>query len=234
MTLTVAVIPARGGSKRLPGKNIKLLAGKPMIAWTIEAALQSNIFDKIIVSTDCTEIQKIAMKYGAEVPFLRGKKLSRDTSTTSDVVIDLVEWLEKENEVVETIAILQPTSPLRTAQHIIDAFSLKNEKAASAIVSVCKLEHSIEICNLLPSDHSMKGFIPPENYKRSQEHKTYYRINGGIYIIDRHLICDFNNLYTEKSFAYIMDAKDSVDIDEQIDFDFADYLLRIKSASQNV
>ena len=117
--MKIAIIPARGGSKRLPGKNIKLLGGKPLIAWTIEAAIKSNIFDHIFVSTDSEEIASVSRDYGAKVPFLRPAELASDTATTNDVVTHLVEWFEKEyNKEVTTVAILQPTSPLRNAQHI--------------------------------------------------------------------------------------------------------------------
>lgn len=226
MSIHVAVIPARGGSKRLPGKNIKLLAGKPMIAWTIEAAINSKQFNKIIVSTDCEEIKNISIAYGADVPYLRNSDLASDTATTSEVIEDIVQWLERKNNQISTVTILQPTSPLRNAAHIIDAFSYKQEKKANAVVSVCKLEHPIDICNVLPDDLSLDGFIAADKNIRSQDCGDYFRINGAIYIIDRKLLPDLYNMYRENSYAYIMDAKSSIDIDELIDFNFAEYILR--------
>lgn len=123
--MIIAIIPARGGSKRLPGKNIKDLAGKPMIAWTIEAAIQSDIFDHILVSTDDEEIAKISKAFGANVPFLRPAEISTDHATTNDVVTHMVDWIEnKYGQTVSIVTILQPTSPLRTAADIAQPLTL--------------------------------------------------------------------------------------------------------------
>jgi len=143
--MIIAIIPARGGSKRLPGKNIKLLADKPLIAWTIEAALESKVFDHVFVSTDCDEIAQVAKTFGAEVPFLRPAEIATDTATTNDVVTHLVEWFEKEyNRAVTTVAILQPTSPLRNAKNVQEAFALMGNEDTKAVVSVCELEYPIQ------------------------------------------------------------------------------------------
>lgn len=220
--MKIAIVPARGGSKRLPGKNIKLLGGKPLIAWTIEAAIKSNIFDHIFVSTDSEEIASVSRDYGAKVPFLRPAELSSDTSTTNDVVTHLISWFEKEySQEVSNIAILQPTSPLRNAQHIQEAFKVMEMKRAKAIVSVCELGHPIQFCNKLGLDGSMDGFIKKENNKRTQDLEPYYRLNGAIYIFDNTYVGRMNDLYSEGTFAYIMDSKSSIDIDTQDDFELA-------------
>ena len=224
--MNIAIIPARGGSKRLPGKNIKDLAGKPMIAWTIEAALDSRVFDHIFVSTDCEKIAKIAKKFGAEVPFLRPIELASDTATTNDVVTHLVEWFEKEhNREVTTVAILQPTSPLRNASHIGEAMSLMQEKSAKAIISVCELEHPIQFCNKLGLDGSMDSFVDPKNIRRTQDLEPYYRLNGAIYLFDREYVNRLNEIYSEGTYSYIMSSKSSIDVDNEDDFELAEYYL---------
>lgn len=224
--MKIAIIPARGGSKRLPGKNIKDLAGKPMIAWTIEAALVSQVFDYVFVSTDDEKIAEVAKNAGAQVPFLRPEKLASDEATTNDVVTHLVEWVESEyNQQVSTIAILQPTSPLRNAQHIKEAMRLMEEKSAKAVVSVCEVEYPIQFCNTLSKDGSMDGFIKPENLKRTQELEPYYRLNGAIYFFERSHVGKMTGLYSNGTYAYVMGARESVDVDTLQDFKLAEFLL---------
>lgn len=224
--MKIAIIPARGGSKRLPGKNIKLLGGKPLIAWTIEAAIKSNIFDHIFVSTDSEEIASVSRDYGAKVPFLRPAELASDTATTNDVVTHLVEWFEKEyNKEVTTVAILQPTSPLRNAQHIQEAFKVMEMKRAKAVVSVCELEHPIQFCNQLGVDGSMDGFIELGDMKRTQDLEPYYRLNGAIYFLSREYANRLSELYSEGTYSYIMGLKSSIDIDVDLDFKLAEFFI---------
>lgn len=226
--MKIAIIPARGGSKRLPGKNIKLLGDKPLIAWTIEAAIKSNVFDHVFVSTDSEEIASVSKDYGAKVPFLRPAELASDTATTNDVVTHLVEWFEKEhNRAVTTVAILQPTSPLRNAQHIQEAFEVMKDKHAKAVVSVCELEHPIQFCNQLGVDGSMDGFIKKENNKRTQDLEPYYRLNGAIYIFDREYVGRISELYSKGTYSYLMSSRSSVDIDTEVDFKWAEFLYDI-------
>lgn len=222
--MNIAIIPARGGSKRLPGKNIKLFSDKPMIAWTIEAALDSDIFDHVFVSTDCIEIASVAKKFGANVPFLRPQHLATDTATTNDVITHLVEWFEKKYGTdVTLIAILQPTSPLRNAQHIKEAINLMKSKSAKAIVSVCELEYPIQFCNKLDNNGSMDGFIKPNNIKRTQDLDLYYRLNGALYIFIREYVNRLNELYSEGTFSYVMSSISSIDIDTEDDFIKAEF-----------
>lgn len=221
--MKIAIIPARGGSKRLPGKNIKDLAGKPMIAWTIEAALDSQVFDHVFVSTDDEKIAEVGKQAGAKVPFLRPSELATDEATTNDVVTHLVEWFESEyNQQVSTIAILQPTSPLRNAQHIKEAMQLMEKKSAKAVVSVCEVEYPIQFCNTLSNDGSMDGFIKPENLKRTQELEPYYRLNGAIYLLERNYVGKLTDLYSKGTYAYVMGARESVDVDTLQDFKLAE------------
>lgn len=218
----LAIIPARGGSKRLPRKNILDLAGKPLIAWSIEAGLDSQYIDKVIVTSDDTEILNIAQQFGSDA-IKRPDALASDTATSFDAIKHTIENIDKYDYVV----LLQPTSPLRTAEHIDEAIELLERKKANAVVSVCEMEHSPLWSNTLPGDDSMKGFLKDKVLnKRSQDLEAYYRLNGAIYI------CNTNKLLEEESFflkenifAYKMDRESSVDIDEKIDFQFTEILI---------
>ena len=219
----LAIIPARGGSKRLPRKNILDLCGKPLIVHTIEAALKSKYISKVIVSSDDEEILNIAKEYKADF-IKRPDELASDTATTFDALKHTLENVEKYDYVV----LLQPTSPLRSEKHIDEAIEFLKEKNADAIVSVCEMDHSPLWSNTLPKDGNMSNFLKDEILnKRSQDLEKYYRLNGAIYI------CKTSKLLEEKSFilkkkifAYIMDRKNSIDIDEKVDFDMAEVILK--------
>lgn len=222
----LALIPARGGSKGVPGKNIKQIAGKPLIVWTIEAALQSQWLDKVIVSTDSEEIASIARKAGAEVPFLRPEYLAHDAAKGIDVVLHAIRWFEAQNEQYDLLLLLQPTSPLRTVQDIENAIRLLFEKKAKAIVSVCENEHPPYWSNTLPPDHSMKNFIDFKAIKNRQELPTFYRLNGAIYLSEIDYLKANNGFWGEQTYAYIMPKERSVDIDSLLDFKLAELLLK--------
>jgi CMP-N,N'-diacetyllegionaminic acid synthase len=211
----LAIIPARGGSKRLPGKNILDFAGKPLIAWTIDAALKSKYINNIIVSTDDAQIASIAKEYGAKVPFLRPDNLASDEATTIDVVLDL---LSRISEKYKYIALLQPTSPLRTYQHIDESVEQLGDK--DSVVSVVKTEHPLEWCNTLPSDKNLDNFIDDSvRNKRSQDLPDRYRINGAIYIVKTDVLLRVKSFLLEKgAVAYVMDRDSSIDIDHKQDF----------------
>ena len=211
----LAIIPARGGSKRLPGKTILDFAGKPLIAWTIDAALKSKYINNIIVSTDDAQIASIAKEYGAKVPFLRPDNLASDEATTIDVVLDL---LSRISEKYKYIALLQPTSPLRTYQHIDESVEQLGDK--DSVVSVVKTEHPLEWCNTLPSDKNLDNFIDDSvRNKRSQDLPDRYRINGAIYIVKTDVLLRVKSFLLEKgAVAYVMDRDSSIDIDHKQDF----------------
>ena len=222
----LAIIPARGGSKGLPGKNIKPLLGKPLIAWTIEEAKKSKYIDRLIVSTEDEEIAEVSKKFGAEVPFMRPKELSTNEAKGIDVVLHAIEWMEKNDKSYDLIILLQPTSPLRTSKDIDKATEMLPSKNAKAIVSVCKTHHHPYWSNILPEDGCMKDFIEPKAMnKNRQELPTFYRLNGAIYL------CYTDYLKREKrfigcdTFAYIMPTERSVDIDDEVDFKLAEILI---------
>lgn len=219
----LAVIPARGGSKRLPRKNVLSLAGKPLIAWSIEAGLQSRYIDKVVVSSDDEEILQIAKRFGSET-IKRPEALASDTATTFDAVKHAIEHSGS----YDYIVLLQPTSPLRDAAQVDAAIELLGEKDADAIVSVCEMDHSPLWANTLPQNGDMSRFIKDEvKNKRSQDIETYYRLNGAIYIckIDR-LLEEKTFFIKESIFAYTMDRESSIDIDEAIDFQIASCIIQ--------
>ncbi len=226
----LAVIPARGGSKRLPRKNVLDLAGKPLIAWTIEAAKQSKYIDHFVVSTDDQEITDVSKQFGAEV-LTRPGELATDTASSVDVVLHSINAQQKQYDYV---ILLQPTSPLRTAQHIDEAIELLFEKNANAIISVCETDHSPLWSNTLPEDGNMDNFIREEvKGKRSQDLPTYYRLNGAIYIVNLQELTKEKSFFNKSySVAYIMDICSSLDIDRKYEFELAKVL--VKSNISNV
>lgn len=223
---SVAIIPARSGSKGLPDKNIKLLNGKPLMAYAIEAAKKSGIFDEVIVSTDSLKYAKIAENCGAVIPFMRSTENASDIASSWDVVEEVLSECEKKGMFFDDFCLLQPTSPLRTAEDIQKAYSIFNEKDAIAVVSVCECEHSPLWCNTLNNNMELKGFIDPQNYLRRQELKKFYRINGAIYVVSRKEFLKNQFIYREGSFAYIMSQDRSIDIDNFLDFKIAEALIR--------
>lgn len=218
----IGIIPARSGSKGLKDKNIKELCGKPLIAYTIEAAKQSGVFDCIMVSTDSEKYARIAREHGASVPFLRSSENSSDKSGSWDVVREVLANL---NEKFDIVVLLQPTSPLRTAQHIRDAVDLFFEKDADTVCSVCETPHPIFWCNTLNEDLSMMDFIKKEYQKRRQELPKSYTLNGAIYICKTKYI-DNLDFYSNKSFAYVMNKNSSIDIDENLDFQLCELIIK--------
>lgn len=224
----LALITARGGSKGLPGKNIRNLAGKPLISWTIKQALASPIIDRIIVSTDDNRIAAVAKKYGAEVPFMRPKVLASSSAKSVDVAIHALNWLERyNNDKYDIVILLQPTSPLRTAEDIRRAFQLFFAKNAKAVVSVCTCEHSPLWSNRLPSDLNMGKFIKASILnKNRQSLGQYYRLNGAVYIAETRYLREKRSFFGRRTYAYIMDTVRSVDIDSIIDFTLAEILMK--------
>lgn len=224
----LAIIPARSGSKGLINKNIKELAGKPLIAYTIEAALKSDIFSEVMVSTDTDEYAAIAEKYGANVPFLREKSTSGDRASTWDTVREVLAKYKEKNTEFDAFCVLQPTSPLRDFQDILSAYKIFLTKATVAVISVCETEHSPLWSGRLLQNNSLDGFIPKNNMKQRQEHEKYYRLNGAIYFVYIDEFMRNDNFYRSGSYAYIMDKQSSVDIDDEMDFLFAELLMKME------
>lgn len=222
----LAVIPARSGSKGLKDKNIRLLKGKPLLAYTIEAAKESHLFDEICVSTDSKEYAKIACEWGASVPFLRDIDLATDTASSWDVVKDTITRYKKAEKQFNTVALLQPTSPLRTAQDIIAGYNKFEEKDANAVVAVCEVDHSPLWSNTLPPDGSLTNFINYDLVETPrQKLPVYYRVNGALYIVRIEYLLSTDNIYADRTFATVMPKLHSIDIDDEMDFRIAEILM---------
>lgn len=222
---TLGIITARSGSKGIKDKNIRMLAGKPLMAYTIENALKSRYIDEVMVSTDSDVYAEIAKTYGAKVPFMRSDRNSTDTAKSVDVVFEVLDGYEKIRKYFDNVVILQPTSPLRTYKNIDEAFQLFYERNADSVVSVCECEHSPLLCGTLPEDWNLFGFIKNENSIRRQDLGKYYRLNGAIYLSKVKALRELNSFYGRKSYAYIMAQRESVDIDTELDFEFAKMLI---------
>ena len=225
----IAIIIARSGSKGLKDKNIRLLNGKPLMAYTIEAAIKSKCFDTVMVSTDSVKYKKIAEEYGAEVPFLRSKVNSKDKTSPWDVVKEVLDKYKEMGKEYDTLCLLQPTSPLRDDKDIKKAYKLFVDKKANAIASMCELECSIHLVNKLPKSLSMDNFIPEKNYnKRRQDIEPYYRFNGALYISKVKTFYKDMNIYKHKCYAYIMDRNKSYDIDNKFDLKIVETIMNHK------
>jgi N-acylneuraminate cytidylyltransferase len=224
----LVVIPARGGSKGVPRKNIKLLGGKPLIQYTIEVARE--IFDDnlICVSTDDLEILSVVEGLGLNVPFLRPKFLGEDSASTNDVLIHAIDYYEKSGYTPDTVILLQPTSPFRKVEHLKDALE-EFDNDCEMLVSV-KESKSNPYYTLV--EENQAGWLVKSkegNFTRRQDCPKVYEINGAIYIINSDLLKKkgIGNLTHLKK--YVMDEISSLDIDDEIDWAIAKSLLRFKS-----
>lgn len=231
--MNLAIIPARSGSKGVIDKNIRDLSGKPLMEYSIEAAIKSECFDEVMVSTDSQKYADVAMACGAKVPFLRSVENSSEYAASWDVVREVLIRYQERGMRFEMVTLLQPTSPLRTAKDIRNAYDIFKEKCASSVVSVCEVETSPLLCNTLPTDNSLEGFIGPEIIgKRRQDFPTYYRLNGAIYMCRIDYSSDVRfELYGEGSYAYIMSQKRSVDIDTEYDFVLTEQIINFFSSN---
>lgn len=224
----LAFIPARSGSKRLPNKNIKSFAGKPLIAWTIEAALLANLNMDVVVSTDSSDIANIAETYGAEVPFLRPAELASDTAPTFSALAFTVTELAKLGREYEYLVFLQPTSPLRQACHITEAFAMLQSAGVKSVVSVSEIPQPTEWTMILPSSGSMAEFIKtqlPFLSNRSQDLPKRYCLNGALACATMVDVMAHESFYFEPGiYAFVMEKKFAIDIDNLTDFEYAEFL----------
>jgi CMP-N-acetylneuraminic acid synthetase len=219
---SIALIPARGGSKGLPGKNIRIFGNKPLIAWTIEAAINSKSVDRVILSSDDDEIISVSRKYGCEVPYKRKVALSEDSTSTIDVVLDALENISG----VSTLILLQPTSPLRNSEDIKNALSIYYRSGAKSCVSVTEASQSpywmYSLCD-------QSKLVPLHNgvvIHRRQELKKAYSLNGAIYIVDVEWFKKQKAFIDANTVAFVMPQSRSVDIDTLDDFEYAEFLFQ--------
>ena len=228
----IAIVPARGGSKGLPGKNIRPLMGKPLLAYTIEEALRSQFIDEVIISTDDLKISEVATCYGASCPFMRPPELAGDNSLAIDTYLYTVDRLEKEYGCnINDIVVLQPTSPLRVAEDIDGAISLFREKKADSVVTFTKEAHPVSWHKLIDSDQRIHSLFEEKLQNRQDVRETYYP-NGSVYVFRMDLLRQ-HKYYSKKSFAYIMPFERSVDIDSLNDFLYAEFLMTIRKRTMS-
>ena len=226
MSDIIALIPARGESKSIPGKNIKLLAGRPLIAWTITAALASRKLSRVIVSTDDQRIARISRKWGAEVPFMRPAELARDDSSSFSVVEHALRWLkENEGHSPKYVMFLQPPAPLRTTADIDAAIRLMERRKAVAVVSVCSASHHPYICKRILDDGTMVDFMKSNiPYLRRQDLPPVYALNGAIYLNRSDALLREKTFWPKGTLAYVMPRERSFDLDTLWDFKLLDLL----------
>ncbi|OEU64923.1 MAG: acylneuraminate cytidylyltransferase [Desulfobacterales bacterium PC51MH44] len=232
----LAIIPARGGSKGLPGKNIKYLCGKPLIAWSIEQALKSKYVDNVFVSTDSGEIEKIAKECGANVPFLRPAELAADDSPTFEAILHALEQLALMGESYDYVALLEPTSPLKKSNDIDDAISMIVQNTdTDCLVSVGEvhMEHPMIVKKI-----DAKGFVAPyvssiaKIHQRQQADKAYFPY-GVIYISRVSEFKKNQTFYTEKTIPYFIERWQNYEIDDELDFMIIEQIMKIKMEEIN-
>ena len=218
----MGLITARGGSRGLPGKNILSFCGKPLIAYTIEAALQSGCFKTVMVSTDSREIADVCLKCGAEVPFLRPAHLAADDAKSRDVVLHALDFMEQKSP-VESVCLLQPTSPLRSAEDIERAVAIFRKNSADSVISVTEYSHPIQWAVSVSEDGKISE---PSGLKpsRRQDQSVCYHPNGAIYIFNAEFIRRSEGYIGKNTYALIMPPERSVDIDIPFDFMLAEFL----------
>ncbi len=230
MNDTLAVVPARGGSKGVPRKNLRMLDGRPLIAYPIEAGLKSRRVNRVVVSTDDTEIADVARSLGADVPFARPARLALDDSPTLPVIQHVIAQLrEAEGYVRESVVILQPTAPLTTARHVDEALDLLSASGADAVVSVapipahCHPEWVFRLDGDRLSRYAKDRPLPP----RRQDLESLYFRNGAIYAARASVVLA-GSLYGSDTRAYVMDPMESANVDAPIDLLWAELLLRLR------
>ena len=224
---TLAVVPARGGSTRFPGKNLQMLAGKPLILWTLETAKEAPVIDRTVLSTDDEVIARCASKHGFIDFMQRPASLATSNTSMTSVLVHVIEELKKQGEEFGYMVLLQPTSPLRTAEHIQEAFEFMDRRHAEGIVSVCRTEHPKEWMGKIGEEGSLNEFFHETRLElQSQEFAPSYQINGAIYIVPVEQFLERKTLFFPTGMAaYIMDRGDSIDIDYEDDLRLAEWYL---------
>jgi CMP-N-acetylneuraminic acid synthetase len=217
----LALIPARGGSKGIPRKNIKTFCGKPLIAWTIEPILKSNVCCRVVVSTEDHEIASIAKSFGADVPFIRPLELALDSTPGIDPVLHAISNLEN----YDWLLLLQPTSPLRTVEDIIGIIEFANNSGGSSFVSVNESNVHPFSTYKIGEDNLMKPLFKDKPYSCRQDLPKVYAPNGALYLVKTSSLLRYQAFINELTAGYIMPKSRSIDIDEELDWDIAEALM---------
>lgn len=225
---SIAIITARGGSKRIPGKNIKDFCGKPIIAYSIEAALKSELFDVVMVSTDSEEIADIAKSYGAEVPFMRSQKNSDDYATTADVLHEVISKYEELGQHFDVMCCIYPTAPFVTSTKLKTAYEFMKKKKGDALIPVVKYSFPPQRCFVIRSERIQ--LLHPENMNiRSQDLEPYYHDAGQFYFWKTN---KFSTVFVKNTVPYILDDMEVQDIDNIEDWKIAE--IKYKNLKKNM
>jgi len=225
----LCVIPARGGSKGLPGKNIKELAGKPLIGYTIEQAKKSKYIDRVIVSTDTIEIADISKKFGAEIPYMRPQELAEDNVATIDVLLHVIDWMEqKEKYFFDILVLLHVTTPLRETADIDNCISILVTKKADNVFSVTEA-HRNPYFNMVEVTRNGKiKLVKKGNFNTRQSAPKVFDMNSSIYVWWKDILKKKKKIFLNGTEIYIMPNERSIDIDNIFDFKIAEMLLKEK------
>lgn len=224
---SLCIIPARSGSKGIKNKNLINLNGKPLIAWTIEAAIKSKEFDKIYVSTESDQIAQISIRYGAEIPFKRPKSLASDNTHSVHVVINVLEWFYDNNGYLpEYTSMLLPTSPLRQPFHISESLDIMRSKGFSSLVSIIDL--GIHITNIRHFENEIfrRTFNNEHPNTQRQDSKNLFSVNGSIFIAKTEELVKNKTFHTQNCYGYLMDKYTSIDINNDKDLEFAKKVMK--------
>jgi CMP-N,N'-diacetyllegionaminic acid synthase len=228
---TLALVPARGGSKSIPRKNLATLAGKPLLSWTIEAALRSSAAPRVVVSTEDDEIAEIARGLGADVPFRRPRALARDETPSLPVTIHALRWLaDNERYSPQRVLLLQPTSPLRTADDIDAAIDIAEKHDGAGVVSVSPSAQHPYLAKRVTDDGLLEDFAEHPRLDRRQDLMPAFALNGAIYLTPAQWLVSHESFYAEKTYAYVMPVERSIDVDEPWDLHLCELILRDRLA----
>lgn len=226
----LAIIPARGGSKRIPRKNIKDFLGKPIIAYSIEVALKSQLFSEVMVSTDDEEIAELAIKYGAKVPFLRSDENANDFATLADVFVEVVNQYKQIGREFENICCILPTAPLTTSNRIQKAFKKLVDKDLESVVPVVEFSYPILRALKFNDDNKLKMIWPEYLKARSQDLKPAYHDSGSFYWVKKNALLDQRTLFCKNGSAIILPETEVQDIDSETDWKLAELKYKLLNA----
>lgn len=230
--MNVAIIPARGGSKRIPGKNVKLFAGKPIIAWSIEAARATGIFDRVIVTTDSEEISRVARQYGAETPFVRPPELSDDHTPTAPVIAHSLQWLTENGTPARRACCIYATAPFLRAAAIREGYDLLTSRKVSSVFSITTFPFPILRALRIEEDGHLTMFWPEHELTRSNDLPTAYHDAGQFYWLDCAAFLKGGRLYGRDALPVILPRYLVQDIDTLEDWQTAEYMFKALDLSQ--
>ena len=224
---TIAIIPARGGSKRIPKKNIKPFLGKPIIAYSIEAAFSSNLFDEVMVSTDSEEVAEITKRYGASVPFMRSEKTADDYSVLADVIVEVINNYKAIGKFFDVICCILPTAPFITAQRLIEGGNLLDEKNYNSVTPVIRFSYPIQRALQMDADKRLSMIYPENLNVRSQDLAPAYHDSGQFYWGKTNSLLEERTFFMKNGGAIVIPENEGQDIDTPEDWQIAEMKYKI-------